>query len=148
MGNPVYRKFLQNVLVCTSSDSRTTWRNYATNWSTPTLPSLLPPWLPSACSRIALERRQLYRWPWSSWRDHTSGLAVSSTVLACCSRITFGFGTWAHQLLTLLHCKYNSVSAKECYLWRCEWFLGLLLMKQRISAGSPLLVAKISNTYR
>jgi len=132
MGNPVYRKFLQNVLVCTGSDSRTTWRNYATNWSTPTLPSLLlPPWLPSACSRIALERRQLYRWPWSSWRDHTSGLAVSSTVLTDHVRLR----NVSPQLLTLLHCKYNSVSVKECYLWRCEWLLGLLLMKQ-ISAGS------------
>lgn len=35
------RVFAKRVLVCTScSDSRTTWRNYATNWSTPTLPPL------------------------------------------------------------------------------------------------------------
>lgn len=147
MGNPVCRKFLQNVLVCTGNDSRTTWRNYATNWSTPTLPSLLlPPWLPSACSRIALERRQLYRWPWSSWRDHTRGLAVSSTVLACYLRNTFDVPRNVSPPVAYIVAPRVQLgsSLKECYLSRCEVILALLLMKW-ISTEFHDIVVKISN---
>lgn len=74
-------------------------------------PPVSPP--STVAALLALERRRLCRWPWSPWRDHTRGLATSSAVLACCSRITFGFGTWACRLLTLLHREYNSISASR-----------------------------------
>lgn len=141
--------FCKNVLVCTDSDSRTTWRNYAMNWPTPTLPSLLlPPWLPSVCSCIALEHRQLYRWPWSSWRDHTRGLAASSTVLAYCSRITFGILRNVSPPVAYIVAPWVQLcsSLKECYLWRYEEVLGLLLMK-RISAKFYDIVAEISYIF-
>lgn len=134
---------------CTGNDSRTTWRNYATNWSTPTLPSLLlPPWLPSACSCIALERRQLYRWPWSSWRDHTRGLAVSSTVPACCLRNTFDVLRNVSPPVAYIVAPRVQLgsSLKERYLSRCEVILAFLLMKW-ISTEFYDIVVKISNIF-
>lgn len=81
----------------------------------------LPSSFHHGCSPVALERRRLYRWPWSPWRDHARGLAASSDVPARRSRITFGFGTWACRLLTLLHRELQlGSSLEECYLWRCE----------------------------
>jgi len=98
-------------------------------FSSASIVPVCPPYALTSPSR--LEHRQLYRWPWSSWRDHTRGLATSNTVLAYCSQITFGILRNVSLPVAYIVAPWVQLcsSPKECYLWCYKGVLGLLLMK-------------------
>lgn len=87
------------------SDSRTTWRNYATNWSPPSRSSPPPPRSSSVYLLVALERPRLVSLTLKPLkRSHSRPCSLRR---ACRSKITFE--TRAHGLLTLLRGEDNSV---------------------------------------
>lgn len=106
-GNPVCRKFLQNVLGQWFPYNVTIMQRTG---QPPVLPSPLVSTIavlrlfshrPRASSIVPLTLKPLKR----------SHSRPCSSERRACSRITFGSGTWACRLLTLLHRWYNSVPA-------------------------------------